>query len=92
MPNQLRPLTTAPNQNHHHPKNKAHFSRVPLSGDMAADQRTVVAEAVRLLQVGGWGPSGLFSGMALCLLWPGEGVLDTWGAGGPALAAWGWVA
>ena len=29
---------------------QAHFSRVPLSGDLAADQRTVVQEASRLLQ------------------------------------------
>lgn len=29
---------------------QAHFGRVPLQGDMAADQRNVVTEAVRLLQ------------------------------------------
>lgn len=36
---------------HFSPPRQAHFSRVALSGDMAADQRTVVAEAIRLLQV-----------------------------------------
>ena len=30
---------------------QAHFSRQPLSGDLAADQRTVVLQATRLLQV-----------------------------------------
>jgi len=29
---------------------QAHFSRQPLSGDLAADQRTVVLQATRLLQ------------------------------------------
>ena len=30
---------------------QAHFSRAPVAGDLAADQRTVVLQAVRLLQV-----------------------------------------
>ena len=30
---------------------QAHFSRTPLSADMAADQRTVLLKATRLLQV-----------------------------------------
>jgi hypothetical protein len=29
---------------------QAHFSRSPLPGDLAADQKTVVLQAVRLLQ------------------------------------------
>ncbi len=29
---------------------QAHFSRTPLAGDLAADQRSVVQQAVRLLQ------------------------------------------
>ena len=31
---------------------QAHFSRTPLQGDLAADQKSVVLQAVRLLQVG----------------------------------------
>ena len=36
---------------------QAHFSRSPVQGDLAADQRAVVLQAVRLLQVraGVWG-------------------------------------
>ena len=30
---------------------QAHFSRTPLQGDLAADQKAVVLQAVRLLQV-----------------------------------------
>ena len=33
---------------------QAHFSRQALSGDLAADQRTVVLQATRLLQVPPW--------------------------------------
>ena len=33
---------------------QAHFSRQPLSGDLAADQRTVVLQATRLLQAPPW--------------------------------------
>jgi pre-mRNA-splicing helicase BRR2 len=61
---------------------QAHFSRTPISGDLATDQRVVVTQAVRLLQVsrgleGGiqgwtWGGTGLKNGRRdACCRWRG---------------------